>query len=238
MQSLLTPSHLAELTALLLLLGYHLVLAWLWRFAPERTHRGRANRLRRAWVAEMMAGGRDILAVQTMRNWTMSATLLASTSILIGAGLLGGVFSGADISELSRHLSVVQPQSAFWVHAKLLVLAVIFFAAFYHFSMTLRYYNHASYMINLPPGYYGERAADAVALLVNRGGMHYNQGTRMFLLAVPISLWLIGPFWLLVGVLAGVMILWRFDFDDWVELGAEPQVPDNSDADIQNADAN
>lgn len=226
MQSLLNPSHLAELAALLLLVVYHTALALLWRKAPERTQRGRANRLRRDWVAEIIASKRDILAVQTMRNWMMSATLLASTSILIGAGLLSGVFSVADVSELSRHLSFVQPQSEFGAHVKLLVLAVLFFAAFYHFSMTLRFYNHAGYMINLPPSYYGDRATEAVAAMVNRGGMHYNQGTRMFLLAAPVSLWLVGPLWLLFAVLVGLVILWRFDFNDGMELDAASPKPE------------
>ena len=202
----------AEIAALALLLLYHGLLAWLWRRAPMRTHRGRSNRLRRAWVASMIDGDRDILAVQTMRNWTMSATLLASTAILIGAGLLSAVFSGADLSELGVHLSLVPRQPVFQRHLHLLLLALLFFAAFFHFVMTLRYYNHASYLINLPQSYFSEPAVDAVADIVNRGGTHYNRGMRTFLMSAPLSMWLIGPYWLLLGVLIGLVLLYRFDF--------------------------
>jgi uncharacterized membrane protein len=47
---------------------------------------------------------------------------------------------------------------------------------------------------------------------LNRAGGHYNRGTRVFLLAFPFVLWLIGSDWFLGGVLVSLLLLYRFDF--------------------------
>lgn len=70
---------LVDVIGLAVLIGYHLYLRQVYHEQPERTYRGRSNRLRRAWVEMVRVHSNDILAVQTLRNWIMSATLLAST---------------------------------------------------------------------------------------------------------------------------------------------------------------
>ncbi|NIY10133.1 MAG: DUF599 family protein, partial [Gemmatimonadetes bacterium] len=68
--------------------GYHL---WLWqriRRRPLETAFGLARHTRSRWVALIMAERRDLLGVQTLRNWTMAATFLASTAVLIALGVL------------------------------------------------------------------------------------------------------------------------------------------------------
>ena len=72
-----------------LILGiYHLY--WIYRIyrKPMTTSVGITNHLRGHWVESIMEERRDILAVQTLRNWTMAASFLASTGILICLGLL------------------------------------------------------------------------------------------------------------------------------------------------------
>ncbi len=87
---------------LALLIGYQIYVGWVLRRHPERTHRGRSNRLRRAWIETVRAGGMDILAIQTLRNWVRSATLVASTCILTGGSGLGVVTGTGPTTELGR----------------------------------------------------------------------------------------------------------------------------------------
>ena len=177
---------------LTLLITYHLYLWRVFHRAPERTHRGRSNRLRRAWVAMVRAGNRDILAVQTLRNWVMSATLFASTAIVIALGVVGVAFQGLDLDGLSQSLSLA-PSGPDLVRFKLLLLAAIFAYAFLHFVLALRYYNHTGFLINLAPEHFNGSDVDQVADTLNRAGGHYHRGTRGFLLVIPFVLWLIGP---------------------------------------------
>ncbi len=210
---------------LALLIGYDLYLRRVFRRQPQRTYRGLSDRLRRAWVETVRAGGKDILAVQTLRNWVMSATLFASTSILIGLGVLGIAFRDLNPEGLSAALSWFLDGPGL-MRVKLLLLAAIFFSSFMHFVLALRYYNHTGFLINLPADYFvgsGQgNGTDPVADTLNRAGGHYNRGTRVFMLALPFVLWLIGTQWFLVGVVVALVLLYRFDFRHDPELRAGP----------------
>lgn len=50
-----------------------------------------------------------------------------------------------------------------------------------------------------------------VARLLDRGALHYAWGLRGYYLAAPLLLWLFGPLWLLLGAIALVAVLHRFD---------------------------
>ena len=200
-----------DASGLLLLVSYQFYLMRVFRVEPERTYRGRSNRLRRAWVETMRDGANGILAIQTLRNWVMSATLFASTSIVIGLGVMGVAFNGVDLADLSRALSLA-PTSANLVRLKLLLIAAIFFGSFLHFALALRYYNHTGFLINLPSTYFNGSGLASTAETLNRASGHYNRGTRGFLLATPFLFWLIGPDWFLGGVLLSLILLYRFDF--------------------------
>jgi uncharacterized membrane protein len=202
---------MADLLGLAFLSAYHLYLRRAYRHAPQRTYRGHSNRLRTAWVETVRAGGKDILAVQTLRNWVMSATLFASTAIVIGLGSVSIAMEGPDLSGLSQALSL-WPTGHAMVRVKLLLLAVIFFLSFLQFTLALRYYNQAGFLINLPQPYLDEPGAEPVADTLNHAAGHYNRGIRGFLLSTPFVLWLIGPDWFLAGVLATLLLLRSYDF--------------------------
>ena len=82
--------NLFEFVSLLLsgglLGGYYLWLATEVRRRPLRTIIGYSAIKRREWVRSVMLEGRDILAVQTLRNWSTAASFLATTAILIATG--------------------------------------------------------------------------------------------------------------------------------------------------------
>jgi hypothetical protein len=53
-------------------------LIWRVRHIPLHTVIGLTNHMRQRWVESVMADKRDILAVQTLRNW-----MLAGASVLV-----------------------------------------------------------------------------------------------------------------------------------------------------------
>ncbi|WP_242470735.1 HAD-IC family P-type ATPase [Thiocystis violacea] len=214
----------ADAVGFALLIGYQLFVSWLARRHPERTHQGRSNRLRRAWIEAVRGGGKDNLAIQTLRNWVMSAAMFASTCMLISLGIMGVTFGGIDLADLSQALSAA-PSGPDLVRVKLLLLAALFFAGFMSFLLALRYYNQGGFVINLPDGFFNGPAIDPIAETLDRAGRHYNQGTRVFILAVPFVLWLIGPDWLLGGALAAILLLYRFDVHDDRALAPAAALP-------------
>ena len=209
---------------LALLIGYQVSVNWVFRHHPEHTHQGRSNRLRRAWIETVRAGGKENLALQTLRNWVMSAALFASTCMLISLGIMGVTFGGIDLADLSQALSAA-PSGPDVVRLALLLLAALFFSGFMHFLLSLRYYNQGGLLIDLPDDFFNGPAAESIAATLDRAGRHYHQGTRVFLLAVPVVLWLIGPDWLLGGMLVAVLLLYRFDIHDDPTLAHAPAAP-------------
>ncbi len=205
------PEILITSAALLTLLIYHIHLANKVRNAPLTTSIGLTDHLRREWVEAIMEEKRDILAVQTLRNWVMASSFLASTAILIGLGIIGVTFSTDKSAQLSQALNMMGSKSETVWLIKLLLLIVIFFFAFFNFALSIRYYNHASFAINVPPSKDPVVTYDAIAEIINRGTTHYTLGMRGYYLAVPFTLWLFGPTWMLIGAIILTLILYRLD---------------------------
>ncbi|MGB7552296.1 MAG: DUF599 domain-containing protein [Chromatiaceae bacterium] len=201
----------ADLLGFFLLLAYHLRLNWVYRRHPEHTTRGRADRLRRAWIEAVRAKNGDILAIQTLRNWVMTASVFASTTIMIGLGLVAASFQGLNMANLSSAVSFL-PMGGDLARTKLLILAILFFSAFLRFVIALRFYNQTGFLINLPATIFAGVAEDEIARTLNGAAGHYNRGSRIFLLTIPFVLWLVGPDWFLLGVIITLFSLRRFDY--------------------------
>ena len=77
---------------------YHIY--WLYHVgrAPFQTYMGITRYLRRMWVESIMTEKRDILSVQTLRNWIMASSFLASTAMIIGLGLLSFLFKPEHVT--------------------------------------------------------------------------------------------------------------------------------------------
>ena len=197
--------------AFLLLLGYHLGLLIIKGCCPKATIYARNAATRAAWLREMMENQRDILAVQTLRNWTMAASFLASTAILIALALLNIVLTPNHPAEAGMQLFSFLGKRIESLHQiKLLILSVDFFFTFFNFTMAIRYYNHLGFMINAPSDSTSSATASVVET-IQYGAAHYTLGMRGYYLSVPLALWLFGPGWLLAGTLIILATLWHVD---------------------------
>lgn len=197
--------------AILSLIGYHVYLFYKTRHKPTSTSLGLARRTRALWVQSVMKHNKDILAVQTLRNWTMASTFLASTAILIGLGIFNLALTAdrqGGLSLLVGPLSVDHP--VLWT-TKLVLLGLDFLIVFFNFTLAVRYYNHTGFMINLPADDNGGVSVEDVIKILDRGGTHYTLGMRGYYLAIPLALWLFGPLWLLSGTLLLIAALNRLD---------------------------
>jgi uncharacterized membrane protein len=172
---------------------------------------GITNHLRGHWVESIMEERRDILAVQTLRNWTMAASFLASTGILICLGLLSVAASPEKIAEITPGLNeLVREHRALWLF-KLMVLIIDFFFIFFSFCLAIRYLNHVNFMINVPFNLAHKITPEYVTEILNRGMMHYTMGMRGYYFSVLLFLWLFGPIWMLLGTIVITIILYHLD---------------------------
>ncbi len=199
------------LASVSLLIGYHLWFLRELRSRPDRTTIGSAKALRAAWVADVMTNRRDILAVQTMRNWVMTTSFLASTAALIAIGLLTFLMSSDGVTNLIHRLNFSGTRSEDLMTVKLALIIVDFFVAFFNLSLAMRHYNYAVFLIGLSLGEHPDAAIARATRHVQNGAMRYAAGMRGFYLTVPLVLWLFGPVWLLIGAAVVTLALWRHD---------------------------
>lgn len=195
-----------------LLIVYHFYLAYKVRKTPSYTVQAVNIIARTAWVETVMKEGKDILAVQTLRNSTMAATFLASTSVLLIIGVLTLSGQGDKLENTWHALNILgSKHSELWL-GKLLILLLDLFVAFFNFSMAVRVFNHVGYMINVPLALNHKMICPAhVAIHLNRAGKFYSIGMRAYYFTVPLVFWLFGPHFMLLSTLGLIVVLYRLD---------------------------
>ena len=168
---------------------------------------------RAAWVERIMATEEHILAVQTLRNSVMTASFLASTSILVVIGLLN--LAGQSKGSLSQfwHALNVFPEvhPALWT-AKILLIVLVLLVSFFCFTIAIRLFNHVGYLVALP-GDDPLRSLPpaAVARVLNHAAGYLALGLRAYYFAVPALFWLFGPQFAAVVSVTLIVLLSRVD---------------------------
>ena len=194
-----------------LIVGYQLRLQRHIRNKPGLTVQGLNAQARAAWVERIMTGERDILAVQTFRNSTMAATLMASTAVILILAILN-LMAGAGKLNTPLHLfNTLGPHTPGLWSFKLMLVLVDFFVAFFAFSLAVRGYHHAGYLINVPlKGAHGITLQRVITVL-SRASRYYSVGMRTYYLSVPLILWLFGAIWMLTATVVLLLILNHLD---------------------------
>lgn len=155
---------------------------------------------RRVWVQKVMSTpGHEILAVQTVRNSLMAASLMATTAALGVAGALSiGREAGALGNEISLDLLGV---TAHWAALKTALLAASLALGFLLFSLAVRFYHRVGYTL---AGYQGGQDGDPAALELAsaelmRGAAFYRAGWRALYAAIVCAAWFFGSWPMLVA---------------------------------------
>lgn len=214
--TLLTPlkDDLASfLVSALLVVAYHIFLRRKVRKDPTYTVQAINKIARTAWVETIMQDEKHaVLAVQTLRNSTMAATFLASTSVLLIMGVLTLSEQGQRLEAAWHALNMTGTANPLLWMAKLVLMLLDLLVAFFSFSMAIRIYNHVGFMINVPLRLNHKMLTPAhVSTHLNRAGHFYSLGMRAYYLLVPLVFWLFGPHFMLVATIALLMALYRLD---------------------------
>jgi len=156
-----------------------------------------------------------VLAVQSLRNNIMASTLLASTAIMLSS-LIAVLMSGGHGGKTVVY-EVFGDRSEFGLSIKFFSILVCFLLAFLLNVQSVRYYNHASILINVPFKKVSSNhrhqmlTVEYVARTVNRGSYFWSLGLRVFYLSVPLFMWLFGPIPVFFTSFALVFMLYFLD---------------------------
>jgi uncharacterized membrane protein len=200
---------LSTVATIAVLVAHEAVIFAAERRIPERMARSAHAALRADWFnAVSQQKGSEILAVQTLRNSLMSATMTASTAML---GLIGTVTLAAPSLHESLGEAAMLPTVTPRLVLELLLLALLF-ASLACSAMAVRYYNHAGFISGMPVESDARRRwAEAGGAYVRRAGVLYSWGLRHLVLVAPILACLLHPFAGPIAALLVVVALVRFD---------------------------
>ncbi|XP_047182701.1 uncharacterized protein LOC124848920 [Vigna umbellata] len=197
----------------LMSIGYHF---WLWhtvRTQPHTTIIGINATGRRNWVATIMKDNdkKNILAVQSLRNTIMGATLMATTSILLCSGLAAIISSTYSVKKPLED-TVYGGHGEFMVSLKYVTLLSIFLFSFFCHSLSIRFINQVNILINTPQDPLSLVSPEYVHQILEKGFLLNTVGNRLFYAALPLLLWIFGPVLVFLCSLTMVPVLYNLDF--------------------------
>jgi hypothetical protein len=133
----------------------------------------------------------EILAVQTLRNSLMSATMLASTATLALMGTLTLRVSSlhASFGEGAGSWPAFTPRLGVVLVVLGLLCASLVFSV-----LAVHYYNHASFIGGLPVETQARRKWNSLsATYARKAGLLYSWGLRQLILVVPAVAFILHP---------------------------------------------
>ena len=188
----LDATWLAVLVTVAILLLYEVALLVVRSRNPANLARSAHASLREEWFAAVSSQpGSEVLAVQTLRNSLMSATMTASTAVL---GLVGTV----TLATPSLHATFGAaaggvPEFTARLALELALMALLF-ASLVCSAMAVRYFNHAGFICSMPVGCAPRARWSAVgASHLRRAGILYSWGLRHLMLVAPVLAAILHP---------------------------------------------
>ena len=142
----------------------------------------------------------------------MAATFLASTAVILIMGTLTLSGQWDQLAGSWQRFDLIGSRHPGLGIAKILLLLVDLFFAFFGFAMAVRMFNHVGYQINVPQDKRPKSLTPAqVARQLNRAGAYYSLGMRAYYFTVPLVFWLFGPQFMLLATIGLIPLLYHLD---------------------------
>jgi len=194
------------------------------------------HRYRRRWMELMLRRDMRMPDIQIVVAVIRSASLFASTTLFILAGLVAVLGALDKAREVASALTfTVNASQELW-EVKVLLLILIFVYAFFKFAWSLRQNNIGLLVIGAAPiagkddgiGHkaYAERCAQVMTRAVNT----FNRGQRAYYFGLATLSWFVQPWCFVIASVWVVLVLYRREFRSVVlRVLAEGGVPGDDD---------
>ena len=172
------------------------------------------------WMRNMMSHENRITDVALIGNLTTMVNFLATTTILILAGIVTMLSSTDEVLSVLANHTFIAPSTRDEVQAKLLLLAVIFVFAFFKFTWSMRQHTFCNILTGaMPYVKAGEltdehfQLAEYAAKVSDRAGHEFNYGLRSYYFALAALTWFLGPYAFMAATTGVIYILYRREFN-------------------------
>ncbi|TPX35617.1 hypothetical protein SeLEV6574_g08164 [Synchytrium endobioticum] len=236
--SAILPDVPVAVCSVALYIGYHGWLIHRVSVKPLSTVIGITRLARRRWIAGITSkndGSLGVLAVQTIRNYLIMSSMLATVAITLSVGVMAIVASLSKSTTTGEDLQFLGGWDGIF---KLKVGALIsaFVCAFVSFLEAMRYMNHAGFLMTTVKGSSDEQdkrqqvktMTELASRMLNRGALFHTFGTRFLLYCFPILGWLFTAWALMGSTILLVVLFYALDQEASEDFGSVTQ------ADVRN----
>ncbi|GAB3106138.1 DUF599 domain-containing protein [Aestuariicella hydrocarbonica] len=175
---------------------------------------------RLAWMREVLFREIRMPDASIIANLERSVSFMASTTILVLAGIVTVLASSDQVYGLLQHLPFVAATTSAQLQFKLLVLVFIFVYAFFTFTWSLRQFSFCNVILGatpiFKPGDIDQAQRDTYARhtgkVLDQASHSYNFGLRAYYFSMAMLAWFIHPLAFVLAVALVVAILYRREF--------------------------
>ncbi|HEY7886468.1 MAG TPA: DUF599 family protein [Cellvibrionaceae bacterium] len=176
---------------------------------------------RKNWMVAMLKRDNRIADTALIASLERNASFLASTSILIIAGIITIM---ASIEQVYYTISALpfanQGMSAYQLQIKVFLLLLIYVYAFFTLTWSMRQYGFCSIVLGAAPAPYDDsvsqteryRYAVSTAKVIDQAGHSYNYGLRAYYFSLAVLPWFFNTWIFIAAVAVVVAILYRREF--------------------------
>lgn len=192
------------------------------------------NRFRLIWMREVLFREARMPDASILANLERSVSFMASTTILVLAGIVTVLASSEQIHTLLKSLPFAAETTSAQLQFKLLVLVCIFIYAFFTFTWSLRQFSFCNVILGATPLLKRESVDETqrdlyarhTAKILDQASHSYNYGLRAYYFSMATLAWFIHPLAFVAAVALVVAVLYRREFRSRT-LGAMVQVTED-----------
>ncbi|WVZ13754.1 hypothetical protein V8G54_011320 [Vigna mungo] len=198
---------------LVMIVAYHV---WLWyktQTQPFTTTFGREADSRRSWVLVMIKeiDKKNVVAIQSLRNWIMASTLMATSAILICAGL-GAVISSTYTAKHAIKSTIFGADSELMVGLKYGILLAAFLFSFFCHTCCIGFLNQINILICSPQDHKSLVNSQYLTQIFDKAMLLNTLGNRILYSALSFLLWIFGPVPTFLSSMVMLVLLYNLDF--------------------------
>lgn len=175
---------------------------------------------RKRWMERMLYRDNRVSDASLLANLERNSSFLASTSMLVIAGLVTALASVDKVYSVIVDIPFTYSDiTPFQLQFKIVLLLFIYIYSFFTFSWSMRQYGFCAVLLGAAPIIEGESISSAqqlyiesTAKVMDQAGHSYNYGLRAYYFSLAVLSWLLSAWLFMVAVLFVVIILYRREF--------------------------
>ncbi len=198
-------------------IGYSAISKRRYSSGGEATLTKLSRNYRKAWMLNMLDREFRIVDTTLLSTLIQSVSFFTSGTILLIAGLFAALSAAQDVLEMTAQIPFAVETNLLTVKIKFLLLIGLFVYVFFKLVWSLRQYNFAVVMmggacIEFDDQDEKTRFAEKMGVVIDRGGIHFNEGMRGYEFGLAYLGWFIHPLLFIGATTLVVLVIYRREF--------------------------